>query len=149
MEFKGSKAGLTDPYRDIVEVLPERKLFSPHLGERSTYDMIYVGPGSIWDMPYTMVMERTHRGKLFDKWYIVSTVDKEVSKYRFNTEAEAREFAVDRYGSMLLDGRMPPFMRTWQEDLEKWRGRDLYCRCLPDQPCHADILLTVANRYDY
>jgi hypothetical protein len=26
------------------------------------------------------------------------------------------------------------------------RGRDLACRCALDQPCHADVLLEIANR---
>jgi hypothetical protein len=25
-------------------------------------------------------------------------------------------------------------------------GRDLACSCVPDQPCHADILLAIVNR---
>lgn len=30
--------------------------------------------------------------------------------------------------------------------LEKLRGMDLACWCPPDQPCHADVLLELANR---
>ena len=30
-------------------------------------------------------------------------------------------------------------------DVEELRGKDLACWCLPDQPCHADVLLEVAN----
>ena len=32
------------------------------------------------------------------------------------------------------------------EDLAPLRGRDLACWCRPDQPCHADVLLELANR---
>ena len=31
-------------------------------------------------------------------------------------------------------------------DLEPLRGRDLVCWCSLDQPCHADVLLELANR---
>jgi hypothetical protein len=26
------------------------------------------------------------------------------------------------------------------------KGRDLACWCKPDEPCHADVLLEIANR---
>ncbi len=31
-------------------------------------------------------------------------------------------------------------------DLEELRGRDLMCWCEPGAPCHADVLLDLANR---
>ena len=31
-------------------------------------------------------------------------------------------------------------------DLHELRGRDLACWCKPDAPCHADVLLDLANR---
>lgn len=31
-------------------------------------------------------------------------------------------------------------------DIETLRGRDLACWCPPEQPCHADVLLRMANR---
>ncbi len=30
-------------------------------------------------------------------------------------------------------------------DLTPLRGKDLACWCPPDQPCHADVLLEIAN----
>ena len=39
--------------------------------------------------------------------------------------------------------------RDYPEQFEKWiaplRGADLCCWCKPDQPCHADVLLELAN----
>lgn len=48
----------------------------------------------------------------------------------------------------LLGGRVPP--RTGMEhypvgDLGEVRDRDLACWCPLDQPCHADVLLELAN----
>jgi hypothetical protein len=31
-------------------------------------------------------------------------------------------------------------------DMHELRGKNLACWCPPDQPCHADVLLEVANR---
>ncbi len=34
------------------------------------------------------------------------------------------------------------------EEIDDLRGKDLACWCAPDQPCHADVLLEIANRDD-
>lgn len=33
-----------------------------------------------------------------------------------------------------------------REDIAQLRGKDLACWCPLDQPCHADVLLEIANR---
>lgn len=35
---------------------------------------------------------------------------------------------------------------AWERELAPLRGRDLACWCPLDQPCHADVLLELANR---
>ena len=35
-----------------------------------------------------------------------------------------------------------------QADIEELRGKDLACWCPLDQPCHADVLLELANKQD-
>jgi hypothetical protein len=38
-------------------------------------------------------------------------------------------------------------LRVTVEDVRReLRGRDLYCFCKPGEPCHADVLIEVANR---
>ena len=32
-----------------------------------------------------------------------------------------------------------------REEIAELRGKDLACRCPLDQPCHADVLLEIAN----
>ena len=34
----------------------------------------------------------------------------------------------------------------WKKELEKLRGKSLACWCPLDEPCHADILLELANK---
>lgn len=36
--------------------------------------------------------------------------------------------------------------RVFIEDIDQLRGRNLACWCRLDQPCHADVLLELANR---
>lgn len=38
--------------------------------------------------------------------------------------------------------------QTLLSDLPELRGKDLACWCPLDQPCHADVLLEIANRDD-
>lgn len=53
-----------------------------------------------------------------------------------------RDFAVVLYRSWLT---VHPDARSLRDDLDSLRGKDLACWCPLDQPCHADILLEIAN----
>jgi hypothetical protein len=53
-----------------------------------------------------------------------------------------RHEAVRRYRSDLVDGRLAVTVADVRREL---RGRDLACYCPLDEPCHADVLLDVAN----
>lgn len=50
--------------------------------------------------------------------------------------------AVRRYREDLLAGRLAVTVEDVKRELA---GRDLACYCPLDQPCHADVLLAVAN----
>ncbi len=52
-----------------------------------------------------------------------------------------RDEALRKYRA-LLDGGTPDFRERFLCEL---RGKHLMCWCRLDQPCHADILLEVAN----
>jgi hypothetical protein len=55
--------------------------------------------------------------------------------------------AVARYEKSLLDGSLLDGHGTPLIDrIDELRGHDLACWCGLDQPCHADVLLRVANR---
>jgi hypothetical protein len=54
-----------------------------------------------------------------------------------------RAEAVRRYRDDLLAGRLGISVDDVRREL---RGRDLACYCPLDGPCHADVLLEVANR---
>ena len=67
------------------------------------------------------------------------------NKYRVGTDGNAAEcvakFRADwAYGLSHGLGRL-----ALQPTLEKLRGKDLACWCALDQPCHADVLLELAN----
>jgi hypothetical protein len=54
----------------------------------------------------------------------------------------ARALAVELYREDLLHGRLGFGVERVRAELA---GRDLACWCPLDQPCHADVLLAVAN----
>jgi hypothetical protein len=56
--------------------------------------------------------------------------------------ALGRPEAVRRYRRDLLAGRLEISAEDVRREL---RGRDLACYCPLDAPCHADVLLEVAN----
>ena len=53
-----------------------------------------------------------------------------------------RAEAVRRYREDLLGGRSAVTVEDVKREL---RGRDLACYCPLDEPCHADVLLSIAN----
>jgi hypothetical protein len=53
-------------------------------------------------------------------------------------EPLAREWCVETYGALARLGTFG--------DVSTLRGKNLACWCRLDQPCHADILLELANR---
>ena len=55
---------------------------------------------------------------------------------------EAHRVSVDAYRDDLMAGRLAVTVDDVRRELA---GRDLACWCRPDLPCHADVLLEVAN----
>lgn len=37
------------------------------------------------------------------------------------------------------------FLKAWMDDRHELHGKNLACWCRPSQPCHADVLLRLAN----
>ncbi len=58
----------------------------------------------------------------------------------WDTRQLAAVAAVDRYQRFLRECRL-----NGQDDFYQLRGKDLACWCPLDQPCHADVLLELAN----
>lgn len=97
----------------------------------------YVGRGTRWGNPYKVVRCRDGR------WAVINlqcTVTVDVIEI-LDTRAQAQACATDLFRQELADDLLGRVMA--QVEL---RGHDLMCWCPPDAPCHADVLLEVANR---
>ena len=53
------------------------------------------------------------------------------------------EETVDHFRRALIDGRLQVSVASVRRDLA---GKDLACWCALDAPCHADVLLDLANK---
>lgn len=58
------------------------------------------------------------------------------------SEREARQTAVDNFRAML---RTPGGAEQAEFFAQRLHGRDLMCWCPAEMPCHADVLLELAN----
>ena len=109
-------------------------------GWRMPEGAVYVGRPTMWGNPFylrgTTVLLRGVSEELF--WAHRPTVE------------YAREEAATSFGKW-LDGRSPGLIVAKDRQtgilasLEELRGHDLACWCPLDQPCHADVLLELAN----
>lgn len=62
---------------------------------------------------------------------------------RWDDSADARADAADRYRRWIQEAEQGDLAEAARAELS---GRDLMCWCPPGEPCHADVLLEVANR---
>ena len=87
-------------------------------GWRMPPNTVYVGRPTTWGNPYTVA------------GYYVSGYS--------GTSTQARQMCVDRFEDEITD-----FKRLVMKRL--LAGKNLACWCPLDQPCHADVLLKIAN----
>ncbi|OYN80446.1 DUF4326 domain-containing protein [Mycolicibacterium sphagni] len=107
----------------------------------------YVGRPSRWGNPWRIYRDHHIVGP---RWHIARNswahipagecIHAYVSSSRIIPVSEA----VDLYRT-LLQVRLRDEPDQFREWLKPLRGRDLACWCPLDQPCHADILLEIAN----
>lgn len=109
-------------------------------GWRMPEGAVYVGRPTIWGNPFAVAP--VHRSGPFDV-----LLHGEFRGQHTSMET-ARRSAVNRYRAHLLtiEGRISGIdVPTPYAIRAALAGRDLACWCPPDQPCHADVLLELAN----
>jgi hypothetical protein len=117
-------------------------------GWRMPEGAVYVGRGSRWGNPFNI--QSGHHivgpswGDVRDNWGRVSAANV-TSAYVSSSEALTPADTLDHF-TMLIRVRQ----RDEAERTEAWfaplRGKNLACWCPLDQPCHADVLLELANK---
>jgi hypothetical protein len=107
-------------------------------------DAVYVGRGSRWGNP-VHVGNSAHASVPSDEGYL-DGVDLVI------TPAIANVFYRWLTVTRLQDPAGPDphpedvaYTEEWRRAIVQLRGRDLVCWCPLDAPCHADVLLEIAN----
>lgn len=100
-------------------------------GWRAPAGARYVGRGARYGNPNQVVRTNTGWAVNHDHGAGVGT---------FPSPGEAQRFAVDAYRVHI--NANPQLVERARTEL---RGRDLMCWCSLDLPCHADVLLAIAN----
>ena len=93
-------------------------------GWKMPENAVYVGRPSVWGNRWKPGIHSNTLGRT------VASVEEAVSLYR------------SQWVEKPNNGHFRAFIR------ERLRGKDLACWCPLDQPCHADVLLEIANGTD-
>lgn len=119
---------------------PQRIQLPNNKHEHLPENTVFVGHGSHWENPYS-IEEMQKR------------LDHIAEAFGGSTELNARELAVEAFRCDLQYG--PDSVWWWYgphmgilkalRHLPELRGKNLACTCALDQPCHADVLLDLAN----
>lgn len=107
-------------------------------GWRAPDGAVYVGRPTLYGNPFQVA----HVGKA---WLVyIDTAPGMTGRLiaEIADEREARRIAVENFRSML---RTPGGSEQAEFFAQKLAGRDLMCWCPIGQPCHADVLLELAN----
>jgi hypothetical protein len=126
----------------IDRAAPKRIQLRRTAGWRKPEGAIVVSRPSKWGNPFHVTKcWRVECGNDPFRWCVVHG---ETTEHMFSSPGElaARQFAVDCFAMWLS---VAP--RLWLAASEL-AGRDLACWCPLDGPCHADVLLEVANGGD-
>jgi hypothetical protein len=112
------------------------------LGWRMPAGAIYVGRGSKWGNPFKVGKDS------------VICDDLGGMEAEMTFHADTPQQAVDLYRRYITTGIVDPlgmvrFRSPIAQDIRReLAGKDLACWCPLDQPCHADVLLEIANGGD-
>jgi hypothetical protein len=94
-------------------------------------------------MPHRIQLRRTRGWRKPEDAVTVARPSRWGNPFRVEAHTvEAHAAMVERFRAALLAGRLD---YTADDVRRELAGRDLACWCRPDLPCHADVLLAVAN----
>jgi hypothetical protein len=126
---------------DTVRTEPRRVQRQRTKGWRMPANTVYVGRPSKFGNPFSLQATAPIAPKPEPVWVVVYQGSILV---RWDTKRLAAEDAVDRFRRLMHE----PWAdrQAERELLHTLSGKNLACWCPLDHPCHADILLELANR---
>ena len=118
--------------------MPKRIQRQRTKGWRMPDNTVYVGRPTIYGNPFRI-------GYFYERYQIggvLSAPQQNKSERAFPIETIHQAIDLFRESWLYIQTRPALF---FEYDLERLKGRDLACWCRLDQPCHADVLLEIAN----
>ena len=101
-----------------------------------------------WRMPERAI--NVTRPSIWSNPFIHDDPSQAVNAYRRLIQGGTQEFEMGP-GKLLFASSANPYCTHWdfatfvKNHIHELRGKDLACWCSPDGPCHADVLLKLAN----
>jgi hypothetical protein len=107
--------------------MPSRIQVKPIKGWRMPDNTIYVGSPSKWKNPY----------KVGDTFPLLNVLTNEPYEREINAS----------HAKTLFKMKVESFGKAAEKEIiSELKGKNLACRCKIDAPCHADVLLEIANK---
>lgn len=109
--------------------MPKRIQRKRTKGWRMPPNTVYVGRPTIWGNPFDGADAVEKYREALSEWPVSAKTMLERKK--------------------TYDGNIMIWITTWVRPIvHELRGKDLACWCPLDKPCHADVLLEIANKGD-
>ncbi len=117
-------------------------------GWRKPPNTVYVGRESKWGNPFKLMGDiiyynAKHRRKVFSVWII--------HEHTHHFEPKLRNARIVELYNIWINNSFPTEKGiahcsfNYNDVKRELKGKDLMCWCKLDEPCHADILLRLAN----
>jgi len=101
---------------------------------------VYVGRPTKWGNPFK-VGESIRSDDL--RWKVIESLYGDAVR-GFRSLKFGQQSVCDLYFEYIVN-----IPHLWLEARDELHGKDLVCWCKPDEPCHADLLLAIANDEDF
>lgn len=107
-------------------------------GWRMPENTVYVGRPTVWSNPWTI--EAALESKLFHADKVHKVVTDEYKHWLLDFKSPNDEHLGFWLKPMMIEKRVEILNR-----ISELRGKNLACWCPADKPCHADVLIMIAN----
>lgn len=133
--------------------MPVRIQRSRSAGWRMPEGAVYVGRPTKWGNPFRVVVDEPDTFGNLSPLSVIDGTDRRPVQHHFLTSRHALDYAVSMYRTSLRVAQQLPdeavLAEPWAlaivQAMPEIAGRDLACWCPLDHPCHADVLLELAN----
>jgi len=141
VEMRGLQAFCIKPWSDRTQLTPCRIQRRRTKGWRLPGNTIVVDRSTPFGNPFPVTKGTSRSMGVTTPVWIIGTWEGPAMWFR-DTKEEAMTLSVDAYRAWVAQ---PPQANIRERARLALRGKNLACWCPPSSPCHADVLLEIAN----